>query len=56
MAAAINGYFETLRALSEGQPPKPKKIFTHPSGRVVAQVFPANIYDTLLLNGITAEV
>ena len=56
VAAGINGYLETLGALSEGHLLKPKKIFTRPSGQVVAQVFPNNIFDTLMLNGITAEV
>ncbi len=56
LAAAINGYLETLQALCEGHPPKLKKVLTRPNGQVVAQVFPNTIFDTLLLNGITADV
>lgn len=56
LAAAINGYLETLHALSEGHLPKLKSVTTRANGQVVAQVFPNNIFDTLLLNGITAQV
>jgi aldehyde dehydrogenase (NAD(P)+) len=56
LTTMINGYLETLQVLSEGHLPKLKKISTRPNGQVVVQVFPANIFDRLLLNGITAEV
>ena len=56
LAAGINGYLDTLRALSTGRLLKPKKIHTRSNGQVAAHIFPNNIFDTLLLNGITAEV
>jgi aldehyde dehydrogenase (NAD(P)+) len=56
MAVAINGYLETLRALSAGKLPRPRKVFTLPNGQLAAEIFPGNVYDFLLLNGITAEV
>ncbi len=56
LAAAINGYLETLRALSEGHLPKLGQVTTRANGQVVAQVFPTNIFDRLLLSGITAQV
>lgn len=55
-AAAINGYLDTLRALSEGRLPALRKVSTRANGQVVVQVFPNNIFETLLLSGITAEV
>ncbi|MDI6632537.1 MAG: aldehyde dehydrogenase family protein [Bacillota bacterium] len=56
LAESINGYLETLRTLSKGHLPKPKKVTVRANGQVVAQVFPSNIFDRLILNGITAEV
>jgi aldehyde dehydrogenase (NAD(P)+) len=56
LAAGINGYLDTLLALNAGLLPQPKKVHTRPDGQVAAQIFPNNIFDTLLLNGITAEV
>jgi aldehyde dehydrogenase (NAD(P)+) len=55
-AESINGYLETLRDLSKGNLPGLKKVTVRAGGQVVAQVFPGNIYDWLLMNGITAEV
>ncbi len=56
MGAAINAYLTTLQALLKGNLPQPKKVHLLPDGKLAAQVFPANLYDSLLLNGITAEV
>ena len=56
LAEGINGYLDTLCALSQGQILKPKKTHTRPDGQVAAQVFPNTILDILMLNGITAEV
>ena len=56
LAEGINGYTDTLRALSQGKTLMPKKIHTRSDGQVAAQVFPNTIFDKLLLNGITAEV
>jgi aldehyde dehydrogenase (NAD(P)+) len=56
LAVGINGYMDTLRALSAGQILKPKEIYTRTDGRVAARVFPNTILDKILMNGITAEV
>jgi aldehyde dehydrogenase (NAD(P)+) len=55
-AAALNGYIDTLKALSAGRPLKPRKVHTRFNGQVSAQVFPFNIFDFIMLNGTTAEV
>jgi aldehyde dehydrogenase (NAD(P)+) len=56
LAHGINGYLDTLNALVNGHVLKPKRIHTRANGQVAARIFPNNIFDTLLLNGITAEV
>ena len=56
MAVAVNGYLETMRALAVGKLPQPRKLTRLPNGQLAARIFPGNIYDILLLNGITAEV
>ncbi len=55
-AAGINGLIDSLRSLSEDRIPRPKKIWTRPNGQLVAQVFPANIYDRLLFNDVSMEI
>ena len=56
-ASTINNYIHTLRAIHENKKAKLiKKVKTRKNGQVVAQVFPNNIYETLLLNGIRGEV
>ena len=51
-------YAQTLRDIARsGTPQLPDSaVHTRADGQVVAQVFPQSIYDTLLLNGISAEV
>jgi len=49
LAAGINGYLETLQALSAGHLPRLKKVTTRANGQVVVQVFPNNRFETLLL-------
>ena len=56
LAVGINGYMETLRALSAGRVLKPKDIYTRSDGRVAARVFPNTLLDKVLMSGITAEV
>jgi aldehyde dehydrogenase (NAD(P)+) len=56
LAEGINGYMDTLRALSQNKILMPKKIHTRPDGQVAARIFPNTIFDKILLNGITAEV
>jgi aldehyde dehydrogenase (NAD(P)+) len=56
-ASTINNYIETLKAIDSGNRTKLlKKVRTRDNGQVVARVFPSNIYETLLFNGISAEV
>jgi aldehyde dehydrogenase (NAD(P)+) len=56
LAVGINGYMDTLRALSRGRLLMPKKVHTRPDGQVAARIFPNTLFDKILLNGITAEV
>jgi aldehyde dehydrogenase (NAD(P)+) len=56
VARAINAYLETLRALAAGGLPRPPRLFSLPGGQLAARIFPADLYDRLLLSGITAEV
>jgi len=46
----------TLQSLDKGKNPPIGKVRTMPSGQVIADIFPYNIYQRLLLNGIRAEV
>ncbi len=46
----------TLQSLDKGKNPPIGKVRTLPSGQVIADIFPYNIYQRLLLNGIRAEV
>ena len=56
LAAGINGYLETLGALTKGQLPKTGKVSSRRTGQVVVRVFPTNFFDRVLLGGIYAEV
>jgi aldehyde dehydrogenase (NAD(P)+) len=56
LAVGINGYMDTLRALSAGRILKPKDVYTRSDGRVAARVFPNTLLDKVLMSGITAEV
>ncbi len=53
---AINGLLETLKAIHSEIDPEFSSVRTRENGQVVVQVFPRNIYDKLLTNGISAEV
>ena len=56
-ASTINNYIETLKAINSGNKAKLlNKVSTRDNGQVVAKVFPTNIYEILLFNGISAEV
>jgi len=56
-AQSINNYLVTLKALDSGSKHKlVGKVKTREDGQVVAKVFPSNIYETLLFNGIRGEV
>ncbi len=56
LADGINGFMDTLCALDRGQILMPRKIHTRANGQVAARVFPNNLFDKLLMNGITAEI
>lgn len=56
VARALHGYTASLALLDQGVQPRPRKVWTRPDGQVVAQVFPADLYDYLLFNGISSEV
>ena len=51
-------YAKSLEEIARtGRPPlAPGSARTRPDGQVVVKVFPQSVYDSLLLNGITAEV
>ena len=56
-ASTINNYIETLEAIDERNKSKLlNKVTTRNNGQVVVNVFPNNIYEKLLFNGISAEV
>lgn len=57
LAATINNYMETLHAINNNSKKKLlKKVSINKSGQAVVQVFPSNIFEKLLLNGIHADV
>ena len=56
VARALHGYTAALALLDQDVQPRPRKVWTRSDGQVVAQVFPADLYDYLLFNGISSEV
>jgi aldehyde dehydrogenase (NAD(P)+) len=54
--AGINALLDTLQAVANGKTPHISKVRTRDNGQVVAQVFPANNFDRVILNGLIAEV
>jgi len=58
LAFALNRLIETMRAIARDGAPAldPKAVRTRTGGQVVVDVFPLNLYDRLLVNGVTAEV
>ena len=57
LITAASQYAESLRAIASGiSPIDGVKRRTRPDGRVVLDVFPANVHDRLLLNAYHAEV
>ena len=56
LAAGLNGYIETLGGLAKDRLPKVKRVWNSPNGRTVLHIYPNNLIESLLLNGITAEV
>ncbi|MCE5288748.1 MAG: aldehyde dehydrogenase family protein [Nocardiaceae bacterium] len=55
-AAALEGYADSLRKIAMGEKPKPKAVRTRADGQVIAKVYPMSLIDSLLMNGVTAEV
>ena len=55
---ALNRYIKTLREIARCGRPQidPQRIRSNDDGQLVVDVFPAGIYDRLLLSGIRAEV
>ena len=54
---AINAYIKTLEHVQKGNPEKLiKKISQRRNGQLKLTVFPADVYDSLLFNGIKAEI
>ncbi|MDP9024819.1 MAG: aldehyde dehydrogenase family protein, partial [Candidatus Eremiobacteraeota bacterium] len=55
---ALNRYIDTLGEIAKGGAPEidQRSIRERAGGQVVVDVFPATLYDRLLLNGIRAEV
>jgi len=58
VAFALNRMIDSMKAIArEGTPTiKPGKIRTRSNGQVVVDVFPQNLFDTLLVSGVSAEV
>jgi aldehyde dehydrogenase (NAD(P)+) len=54
----INAIEKTMQALARGRVPdlKPGTVRVRPDGQLVVQVFPADLYDRMLLSGVRAEV
>lgn len=53
---ALNRYLRTLRAISRRGEPRLPRMKAGPGGRVVLDVFPHDLYDRLLLSGVSAQV
>ncbi|MBV8153543.1 MAG: aldehyde dehydrogenase family protein, partial [Candidatus Eremiobacteraeota bacterium] len=55
---ALNAYILTLRGIAAtgAVPLDPQRVRTRDDGQVVVDVFPADVYDRILLDGVRAEV
>ncbi|HXI84656.1 MAG TPA: aldehyde dehydrogenase family protein [Verrucomicrobiae bacterium] len=56
LAMNINALLKTLIALAASHPPTLPQVTSRKDGRVVARVFPDNLFERLLLSDVTAEV
>ncbi len=56
MLGSLNQLITTLEALDKGHNRQPESLRTRPDGQLIAKVFPGNVFDRLLLNGVTGEV
>ena len=56
LAQTIGAYLHVLRRLAAGEAPVPPAAVHERDGRTLVDVFPATGWDTLLLNGFTAQV
>lgn len=56
LATGLHVVAESLRALARGESPLAGASFGSASGQTTVKVLPANLYDTLLMSGFTAQV
>jgi len=57
LVAGVDHLSRTLKALADGKDPlKGAKVRARPDGQTIVKVHPADIFEDLLLNGVTAEV
>lgn len=56
IAMGITSLLRSTEALAQGDVPKPMKLCTGPGGRLIGQVYPVDIYDRLLINGLKMEI
>ena len=56
LAESINALIDTLAKLSNKETALPEKLRIRADGQLIAEVFPKNQYDKLLVNGVSAEV
>lgn len=54
--ATIRNLRMLAEALEQDGQPSPRRVFQRPDGQWVAEVFPANTWDTLMFGGFSAEV
>jgi aldehyde dehydrogenase (NAD(P)+) len=52
----LNALNDSLEALERGKSPRLRKVRERDNGQVVVEVYPAHLFDSLLLSGISAEV
>ncbi len=56
IAQNVSAYLHVLRRIDAGDQPLPGRAVREHGGRTVVEVFPATIWDRLLLNGLRAQV
>ncbi len=56
IAQNVSAYLHVLRRINAGEEPLPGRAVRAHAGRTVVEVFPAAIWDRLLLNGLRAQV
>jgi aldehyde dehydrogenase (NAD(P)+) len=56
LAGGIGGYIETLGAVAAGKSPSIAGVRKGPGGRLLVPVYPTNIFDRLLMSGVTIDI